>query len=165
MLSFYDDLIALVALLLAADFPSNSKTSWMRPESFHLAIGMSRAETMQKLADTGWKTKKGDDADQVVIDYADDKEVTLQFHHDRLRSIPFELFAFLPDAHTAFAEERAFLRQSLGRPKAMKSKSVLLYDRILPNVMVVLSADPKSENGAKGLGILVVRYYDPLPPK
>jgi hypothetical protein len=28
-------------------------------------------------------------------------------------------------------------------------------------VMVVLNADPKSANGQKGLGILVVRYYDP----
>ena len=156
-------MIALIVFLFAAEFPSSSKTSWMRPESFHLAVGMSRAETVQKLADTGWKTKKGDDDDHLIIDYADDKEVTLQFHHDRLRSIRFELFTFLPDAHTAFAEERAFLRESLGRPKAMKSKSVLLYDRVLPNVMVVLSADPKSENGSKGLGILVVRYYDPLP--
>ena len=156
-------MIALVALLLAADFPSNSKASWMRPESFHIAVGMTRTETIQKLADTGWKTKKGDDPNQLIIDYADDKEVTLQFYRDRLRSIRFELFTFLPDAHTAFAEERAFLRESLGRPKSLKSKSVLLYDRILPNVMVVLSADPKSENGSKGLGILVVRYYDPLP--
>jgi hypothetical protein len=32
-------------------------------------------------------------------------------------------------------------------------------------VMVVLSADPKSTNGQKGLGILVVRYYDPAPPR
>jgi hypothetical protein len=157
-------MLALLTFLLATEFPSNSKTSWMRPESFHLAVGMTRTETLQKLADTGWKTKKGDD-DQVIIDYADDKAVTLQFHHDRLTSIRFELFSFLPDAHTAFAEERAFLRQSLGRPKKMKSKSVLLYDRMLPNVMVVLSADPKSENGAKGLGIVVVRYYDPLAPR
>ena len=154
-------MIAVLALLLATAFPSNSKTSWMRPESFHLAIGMSRAETMQKLE--AWKTKKT--GDQVLIDYADDKAVTLQFHRDRLRSIRFELFTFLPDAHTAFAEEKAFLREAFGQPKkTIKSKSVLLYDGTLPNVMVVLSADPKSENGQKGLGILVVRYYDPLPP-
>ena len=29
-------MIAAVALLLATAFPSNSRTSWMRPESFHL---------------------------------------------------------------------------------------------------------------------------------
>jgi hypothetical protein len=80
-----------------------------------------------------------------------------------LWSIRFELFAFLPDSKTAFNEEKAFLHESLGEPKKLKSKSVLVYDSTLPNVMVVLSADPKSENGAKGLGILVVRYYDPAP--
>jgi hypothetical protein len=158
--------ITLAALLLATAFPSASQTSWMRPESFHLAIGMSRSEAVKMLADRGWKTKKGDDPDHLIIDFADDKAVTLQFHRNRLRSIRFELFAFLPDAHTAFAEEKAFLRQTFGEPKpTIKSKSVLLYDGILPNVMVVLAADPKSENGQKGLGILVVRYFDPAPPR
>ena len=156
-------MILLLALLLSTEFPSNSKTSWMRPESFHLAVGMSRAEALEKLE--AWKLKKGDDENQLVIDYGDDKEVTLQFHHDRLRSIRFELFVFLPDAKTAFAEEKAFLQETLGPPKKLKSKSVLLYNDTLPNVMVVLSADPKSANGSKGLGILVVRYYDPLPPR
>jgi hypothetical protein len=154
-------MIALLVFLLASEFPSTSKTSWMRPESFHLAVGMSRAETMQKLE--AWKTKKT--GNKVVIDYADDKAVTLQFHHDRLRSIRFELFAFLPDSHTAFDEEKDFLRNTLGAPKRLKSKSILLYNSTLPNVIVVLSADPKSENGSKGLGILVVRYYDPVPPR
>jgi len=158
-------MIALIVFLLATEFPSNSKTSWMRPESFHLAVGMSRSETLQKLDENGWQTKKGDKADQLVIDYGDDKEVTLQFHRNRLRSIRFELFLFLPDARTAFAEERDFLRETLGAPKKLKSKSVVFYDGVLPNVMVVLSADPKSANGSKGLGILVVRYYDPLPPR
>ncbi len=140
-------------------------TSWMRPESFHLVVGMSRAEALKTIDDHGWKTKKGDDDDQLIIDYAEDKAVTLQFHRERLRSIRFELFTFLPDAQTAFKEEKAFLRGSLGRPKPLKSKSVLLYDGTLPNVMVVLSADPKSANGEKGLGIVVVRYYDPAPPR
>src|SRR6266568_363781 len=156
MLSFYDDMIALVAFLLATEFPSNSKTSWMRPESFHLVVGMSRSDTVKTLEEVGWKMKKGDDDQHLIIDYADDKAVTLQFHRDRLRSIRFELFTFLPDARTAFNEEKAFLRESLGRPKRLKSKSVLLYDATLPNVMVVLSADPKSQNGSQGLGILVV---------
>src|SRR5438477_4574520 len=129
-------MIAFLVFLLASECPSTSKTSWMRPESFHLAVGMSRAETMQKLE--AWKTKKT--GNKVVIDYADDKAVTLQFHHDRLRSIRFELFAFLPDSHTAFAEEKSFLRQTLGPPKRLKSKAVLLYNSTLPNVMVVLSA-------------------------
>jgi hypothetical protein len=154
-------MIALAALLLVTTFPSSSKTSWMRPESFHLTIGMERAETVKTLEDRGWNIKEGDHVDQLVIDYGDDKAVTLQFQRDRLRSIRFELFIFLPEAKKAFDEERTFLRQSLGTPKKLKSKSVLLYDSILPNVMVVLNADPKSQNGKKGVGILVVRYYDP----
>ena len=133
----------------------------MRPESFHLAIGMQREETVKLLEDRGWKMKQGDDDNHLVIDYDDDKAVTLEFNRDRLRSIRFELYVFLPDAKTAFNEEKAFLRQSFGAPKKMKSKSVLLYDSMLPNVMVVVAADPKSENGQKGVGILVVRYYDP----
>ena len=154
-------MLGLLLVLLAAEFPSTSKTSWMRPESFHLAIGMSRSETLEKL--DAWKlVKKGD---QMVIDYADDKAVTLEFHKDRLRSIRFELYCFLPDSHSAFEEEKAFLRESLGPPKKLKSKSIVAYTDTLPNVMVVLSADPKSENGSKGLGILVVRYYDPLPSR
>ncbi|PYQ51273.1 MAG: hypothetical protein DMF59_08400 [Acidobacteria bacterium] len=154
-------MIAVAALLFATAFPSTSKTSWMRPESFHLAIGMQREETVKLLEDRGWKMKQGDDDNHVVIDYDDDKAVTLEFNRDRLRSIRFELYVFLPDAKTAFNEEKAFLRQSFGAPKKMKSKSVLLYDSMLPNVMVVVAADPKSENGQKGVGILVVRYYDP----
>ena len=155
----------ILALLLATAFPSTSKTSWMRPESFHLSVGMTRDEALKSLSDRGWSTKQGDDDDRLLIDYADDKAVTLQFHKNRLRSIRFELYLFLPDARTAFAEEKAYLKESLGQPKKMKSKSVLLYDRILPNVMVVLSADPKSANAQKGLGILVVRYFDPATPQ
>ena len=158
-------MLALLAFLLTTEFPSNSKTAWMQPESFHLAVGMSRSEALGKLKETGWKTKKLKDDNHVLIDYADDKAVTLEFHRDRLWSIRFELFAFLPDSVSAFTEEKLFLQQSLGAPKKLKSKTVLLYDSTLPNVMVVLSADPKSENGAKGLGILVVRYYDPAPKR
>src|SRR5581483_8043673 len=119
-------MIALLALLLATEFPSTSKTAWMQPDSFHIAVGMSRAEALDKLQETGWKTKKLKDENHVLIDYADDKAVTLEFHRDRLWSIRFELFAFLPDSLTAFDEEKAFLQQSLGKPKKLKSKSVLL---------------------------------------
>ena len=156
-------MIALLVFLLATEFPSNSKTAWMQPQSFHLAVGMSRTEALDKLKDIGWKTKKLKDNDHLMIDYSEDKAVTLEFHRDRLWSIRFELFAFLPDSKTAFDEEKTFLHESLGEPKKLKSKSVLVYDSTLPNVMVVLSDNPKSENGSKGLGILVVRYYDPAP--
>jgi len=43
----------------------------------------------------------------------------------------------------------------------MGTKKILLYDHTLPNVMAVLSADSKSEQAQKGVGMVVVRYYDP----
>ncbi len=155
-------LALLLSLFLATPFPSASRTAWMRPESFHLSIGMSRADTLKKLADAGWKTKAGKDAAHLVIEYTDADSVTLEFRKDRLKAVRFEHFAFLQDARSAFTEEVTYLHETFGAPKAVKTKSVVLYDRILPNVMVVLSDDPRSENGQKGLGLLVVRYYDPL---
>ncbi len=153
-------MIAVLALFFATAFPSNSKTSWMRPESFHLTVGMKRAAAVKALESNGWKTKKGDSAGQLVVDYADDKSLTLQFAGERLTSIRFELFTILQDAPKAFEEERVFLRESLGKPR-QGTKKILIYDHKLPNVMAILSADPKSEQAQKGVGMVVVRYYDP----
>jgi len=154
-------MIAVLALFFATAFPSNSKTSWMRPESFHLKVGMNRAAAVKALESNGWKTKHGDGENQLVVDYADDKSITLHFRRDRLDSIRFELFTILQDAPVAFEEERAYLHESLGKPR-MASKKILIYDHTLPNVMAVLSADPKSEQAQKGgVGMVIVRYYDP----
>jgi hypothetical protein len=156
---------AIIAFLLATAFPSSSRTSWMRPEAFHLAIGMSRADTMKRLEDGGWKTTPGKDASQVIVDYSDVRSMTLGFERERLKSIRFELFEILPKIHSAFDEEKAWLKTKLGAPKKLKSKSIVLYENTLPNVMVVVSADPKSEQGKKGVGMLVVRYFDPVQVK
>ncbi len=147
-----------LALLLATAFPSTSRTSWMSPDSFHLTIGMTRADAMTALEK--WAPKPGKDADQVVVDYSDDKALTLQFRKDRLASIRFELFVFLPEIPVAFQEARTSLAGSLGKPRKA-TKSILIYDKALPNVMVVATADPKSQHGKQGLGVLAVRYYDP----
>ena len=152
----------ILTFLLATAFPSNSKTSWMTPESFGLTVGMTRSDAMKTLVDGGWSTKAGPDGNQLVVDYSNDKSLTLDFTGERLKSIRFELFAFLPEARTAFTEQKTFLRSRLGTPKALPSKSIVLYDGTLPNVMLVLSDDPKSVNGRKGLGVVVVRYFDPL---
>ena len=154
-------MIAFLALFFATAFPSNSKISWMRPESFHLTVGMKRAAAVTALESNGWKTKRGNGDSQLLVDYADDKSLTLQFRGDRLKSIRFELFTILQDAPKAFEEERLFLRESLGKPRK-RSKKVLVYDQTLPNVMAVLAADPKSAQAQKGVGMLVVRYYDPV---
>ncbi len=151
---------ALLTLLLltTAQFPSNSLTSWMRPDAFHLTIGMSRVEAVHALKP--WNPKPGKDENEIVVDYSGEKALTLEFRKNRLHSVRFELFAFIPDARKAFDEEKKRLRESLGQPRKA-TKSILIYDQMLPNVMVVLSDDTKSEQGKQGIGMLVVRYYDP----
>jgi hypothetical protein len=155
----------VLALLFAIAFPSSSKTSWMRPEAFRLTVGMSRAEATKELEKSGWTPKPGHDPQQLVVEYGEEQALTLDFHRDRLHSIRFELFTFIPDAAKVFDEQRDYLRKKFGAPsKRVRSKTIVLYDHTLPNVMAVLSADPHSENGKKGLALLVVRYYDPLVP-
>jgi hypothetical protein len=147
-----------LALLLATAFPSTSRTSWMRPEAFHLTVGMTRTEAMTALEK--WAPKRGKDANEVVVDYSDERALTLGFTNERLSSIRFELFSFLPDTRQAFDEERARLAEVRGKPRKA-TKSILIYDNALPNVMVVVNDDPKSAQGKKGIGVLAVRYYDP----
>jgi hypothetical protein len=147
-----------LTLLLATAFPSTSRTSWMRPEAFHLTVGMTRTEAMTALEK--WAPKRGKDANEVVVDYSDERALTLGFTNERLSSIRFELFSFLPDTRQAFDEERARLAELRGKPRKA-TKSILIYDNALPNVMVVVNDDPKSAQGKKGIGVLAVRYYDP----
>lgn len=148
----------LLALLLFSAFPSNSRTSWMNLDSFRLAIGMPRAEVVEKLEK--WNPKAGKADDELVVDYSEDKALTLEFRKGRLNSVRFELFVFLPEVRKAFDEQREHLNQSLGVPRKA-TKSILIYDGALPNVIVVVNDDPKSEQGKKGVGVLAVRYYDP----
>ncbi len=152
----------VLLLALVSSFPSNSKTSWMAPQSFRLTIGMTRSDAEKTLRDAGWNLKPGKDSNQLVIDYTDDKSMTLDFGRDRLRSVRFELFALIPEIRAAFAEQRKLLRKELGSPKKLKSDSLVVYDDRLPNIMVVLSDDPRSDYGKKGFGFLAVRYYDPV---
>lgn len=152
----------LLLFALVTSFPSHSKTSWMTPQSFRLTIGMTRADAVKTLLDSGWAVKPGKNREQVVIDYSEDKALTLDFNRDRLRSIRFELFAMLPDIRAAFAEQKSALKKELGNPKRLTSSSVVVYDDRLPNIMVVLSADPKSDYGKRGFGYLAVRYFDPV---
>ena len=147
----------LLALLLTA-FPSNQQTAWMRLESFRLSIGMSRMQTMETLR--AWNPKQGKDRNEVVVDYTGEKAITLEFKNERLHSVRFELYVLLPAARVAFEEERKHLLEEFGKPRK-ETPSVLIYDQQLPNLMVVVQDDPKSEQGKKGVGVLAVRYYDP----
>jgi hypothetical protein len=153
-------MIALAALLLATLLPSATETAWMRPESFHLAIGMPRADAL-KVVEI-YKPKVKDD--EATFDYTESRGITLQFRRDRLKAIRFEYFGFLNQARAAFDEEKSYLKGAYGAAKK-STPSLVLYDDRLPNVMAVLSADPKSDQGQKGIGMLVVRYYDPVTLK
>jgi len=150
-------MLLFLALLLSTPFPSSNRTAWMRPESFRLTLGMTRAEAVKRLTEDGWKPDKGDNANQVIVDYASNKSLTLEFQKERLASIRFELFVMIPEVGSAFDEEKTFLHNTLGEPKPVKSKSMIIYDTTLPNIMVVQTKD-----NSKGLGVLAVRYYNPV---
>jgi hypothetical protein len=154
----------LFTLFLATAFPSSDRVSWMRPESFHLTVGMQREAALRVIHDGGWHTSKAKSADELIVDYADDKSLTLRFHKQRLISVRFELFSILPQSAGAFRDEGAYLRTRHGPPR-QRTRSLLVYDNALPNIMVVLNDDPKSQYGRTGLGLLVVRYFDPAPAK
>lgn len=151
-------MLLAILLLAAQQFPSSSLTGWMRPEAFHLRIGMGRGEAVRKLA--SYNPKPGKNKNEIVVDYSGEQALTLDFKDDRLHSVRFELFAFLPEVRKAFKEEKERLLETRGKPRKSTS-AVLIYDEQLPNVMVVLSDDTKSEQGKQGIGFLAVRYYDP----
>jgi hypothetical protein len=130
----------------------------MRPDSFHLTVGMPRAEAMQALE--AWNPKKGSSDDEIVVDYSDERALTLSFRNDRLHSLRFELFLFLPEVRSAFEEAGTYLRETFGEPKTATG-AILVYDQTLPNIMVVAGDDPTSSQGKQGIGVLAIRYYDP----
>ena len=148
----------LAVLFLVAPLPSSSLTGWMRPEAFHLRIGMGRAEAVKALK--SYNPKPGKSKDEIVVDYTGEKALTLDFKNDRLHSVRFELFAFLPQVRKAFKEEKDRLLETRGKPRK-STGAILIYDQELPNVMVVLSDDEKSKQGKQGIGFLAVRYFDP----
>jgi hypothetical protein len=148
---------ALLALLLTIAQPA-PETDWMRLESFHLAIGMKRAEAVDAVR--AWSPKRGRNENELVVDYSEEKALTLEFKNDRLQSARFELYVLLPYVRKAFEQKRSHLLGAWGEPRKATS-SILIYDNQLPNVMVVVADNPESENGKKGVGVLAVRYYDP----
>lgn len=151
--------------LLLTVYPAETKTSWMRPEVFNLTIGMDRIETVRTLRRSGWQPRTGRDANELVVDYSDEKSLTLHFRDERLRSVRFELFTFRSEIRKAFDSARDDLKKERGEPKPLPSKSIVLYDNALPNVMMVVADDPNSAHGKKGLGVLAVRYFDPRAEK
>lgn len=150
--------LILSTILLAVAAVQPDRTSWMTPAAFHLTVGMPRADAIEALR--AWNPKPGTSPDETVVDYGDDKAITLVFRRDRVQSIRFELFVLLPDSRKAFDEARSFVHAAHGEPRRT-GRSVLVWDQTLPNVILAVADDPGSPQGRKGLGVVAVRYYDP----
>ena len=153
---------AILYLLLATAFPSSSATSWMEPDAFRLKIGMRKSEAVAILRDGGLKPTEGKAGD-LVVEYDETRTVTLAFQNGKLSSARFELVDFVPAVTRAFAEQKLTLEKRFGPATVRPSEKTLIYDRRNPNVFAVLSTDPATEFGKRGLGFLVVRYFEPPP--
>jgi hypothetical protein len=151
---------AFLILAVLNAFSAPTKTSWMSPEAFHLAVGMQRSKAVAVLEGGGWKPRAGKAPNHLIVEYGEQRSITLEFERDYLRSIRFELFDFIPAVRSAFAEEKAELRGRYG-PARSKAVSILLYERRRPNIMVVMSTDVRTTAGQQGLGFLTVRYFEP----
>jgi len=152
----------LIAIIVVLAQLSPVTSGWMSPESFHLSVGMSKTDALERLASDGWKVEKGKEKEQCIVHYTESKSVTLAFHEGRLDSIRFEFVDFLPQVKKAFGEQKEILAEKFGKARTPKD-SILIYDETSPNVMVVLSTDHDSKFGKQGLGFLVVRYFAPPP--
>lgn len=159
--------LALALLLFGAGdpFPSISRTSWMEPAAFRLEIGMPRADVEAKIMEAGLKIVPGKYARQFVVHYSEKKTLTLGFVDDELQSLRFEYVDFIPGVRTANEERLLTLTESLGYDGKELNDGILLFDRGMPNVMVVLSTRHDDSFGRQGLGFLSVRYYDPSAEK
>ena len=153
-------MVALLLVGLLNAFSAPTKTSWMSPEAFHLAVGMRRSKAVAVLEGGGWKPRAGKAPNHLVVEYDETRSITLEFTGNHLRSIRFELFDFIPAVKSAFEEETAALRSRYGPPRT-KAATVLLYEELRPNIMVVMSTDARTSAGRQGLGFLTVRYFEP----
>ena len=133
----------------------------MEPAAFHLKVGMSRGDAVERLRVGGLATKPGKRGDELFVEFDQGKTLTLSFRRGNVSSIRFELVAFPNEIREAFVEKKKALREQLGPP--VERGTTLIYDQTKPNVMAVMSIDPKSSFGRQGLGFFVVRYFEPPP--
>jgi hypothetical protein len=153
-------MLGILLLAVLDTFPATTKTSWMSPQAFHLSVGMRRSKVVAVLEGGGWKPRPGKAANHLVVEYGEERSITLEFERDHLRSIRFELFDFIPAIKSSFAEQSADLERRYG-PARRKAAGILLYEERRPNIMVVMSTDPRTTAGRRGLGFLTVRYFEP----
>jgi hypothetical protein len=117
------------------------------------------------IEESGWDSTPGKYPRQLVIRYSENKTLTLGFVDDRLQSLRFEFVDFIPIVKTAHAERLETLKASLDEAGREVGEGILLFDKQLPNVMMVISTRPDDSFGRQGLGFLSVRYYDPSAEK
>ena len=147
---------SLAVILFAVSASVANSTIWMRPEAFHISIGMEKDAAERAINDSGYIARPGDHSGQLIVDCTPTRSLTMEFEKDRLRSIRFELYLRHADLDAAFEEEKKFLFDALGKPKSVKSKVLLIYDKTDPNVMVVAQRNEKS------MSALLVRYHERL---
>ena len=150
-----------LALLLATTFPSNSPTGWMQPASFRLQLGMTEKAALERARTLGLEEAPSKEKGVKAFAYGDQRTVVMKFERGKLLSIRFELVDFLPGVRKAFEEQQKLLSARLGPPSQKVGETVVIYDKTRPNVFVVANIDPASDAGKQGLGMLVVRYFEP----
>jgi hypothetical protein len=155
-------LLSFVLSLFFTSFPASSQTSWMQPAAFHLRLNMTKSEVARVAKEHGWKLQKGKQPTHQVINFDDRKTVTLMYFNKRLQSIRFEMVDFFPAVKSGFGEQKTLLSKNLGGASTQFSTdTILVFDKKRPNVHVFLTADKTSDMGKQGIGMLVVRYFDP----
>jgi hypothetical protein len=151
----------LLIFLVASAFPSQSKTAWMDPASFHLRVGMTERQAATALREHGWKTEQGKVAGETVVSYDQGRTITVVTEKGKVRSIRFEFVGYIPDVEQAFAERQKALRREFGKPAEHGKGSMLIWEKTAPNVIAVLSTHRETSYGKQGLGLFVVRYFEP----
>ena len=154
------NLAFLLILILPQSFPSSELTAWMRPDAFRIAIGMDQGEAEARLDGSGWKIREGNEPGHLILDYDENRSLTLVIQDGVVESARFELVDFIPKLQKAFDEQRTTLAERFGEPD-QSGGGLLIYDQVSPNVYVVLSTRPDSSFGRQGIGFLAVRYFDP----
>lgn len=133
----------------------------MDPAAFQLRVGMSEADATAALRQHGWKTERGKAAGETIVSYEQGRTLTIVAERGKVRSIRFELVGFVPDVQQAFQERQKTLRRELGQPSEHAKGSTLIWEKSAPNVIAVVSTDRTTSYGRQGLGVFVVRYFDP----
>ena len=151
-------MMLFLLLLGAGAFPSGSPTAWMDPAAFHLRMGMSRSAASAELRQIGVKPRAGKQANHLLIEYAENKTITLAFEANRLQSVRFELADYMVKIPGAYETARSRLETRNGKPSTKTATMSLWNDQAIQS-MVVMSTDPRSRFGKQGLGFVVVRYF------